>query len=78
MRAHPARLRVEPLGDRTLPGTVTVLDLVSNGNTRRATDPNANSRGQAWVLDERRRPYGHRPRKRREVSHVGHSAQGIS
>jgi arylsulfate sulfotransferase len=28
------------------------LILFDNGNTRRATDPNANSRGQVWTLDE--------------------------
>jgi hypothetical protein len=28
------------------------LVLFDNGNTRRATDPTANSRGQAWTLDE--------------------------
>jgi len=28
------------------------LILFDNGNTRRASDPNANSRGQAWTLDE--------------------------
>jgi arylsulfate sulfotransferase len=28
------------------------LILFDNGNTRRATDPNANSRGQVWSLDE--------------------------
>jgi hypothetical protein len=28
------------------------LILFDNGNTRRATDPNANARGQVWTLDE--------------------------
>lgn len=28
------------------------LILFDNGNTRRAGDPNANSRGQVWTLDE--------------------------
>lgn len=30
----------------------STLVLFDNGNTRRASDPNANSRGQVWTLDE--------------------------
>jgi hypothetical protein len=30
----------------------TTLIVFDNGNTRRASDPNANSRGQVWALDE--------------------------
>jgi hypothetical protein len=30
----------------------STLVLLDNGNTRRATDPTANSRGQVWTLDE--------------------------
>jgi arylsulfate sulfotransferase len=30
----------------------TTLVLLDNGNTRRASDPTANSRGQVWTLDE--------------------------
>src|SRR5206468_12476360 len=30
----------------------STLVLFDNGNTRRASDPNAHSRGQVWTLDE--------------------------
>jgi hypothetical protein len=32
----------------------STLILFDNGNTRRASDPNADSRGQVWTLDQRR------------------------
>ena len=51
------------------------LILFDNGNTRRASDPTANSRGQVWTLDERRmtatpgstRTWGTTPVRAREL-----------